>query len=199
MIELGNYIKISAESGMEIINLIRKMRAFEEKDIETYKVNLKNMVDQSYFMLQGKLIEKNIALEIDVPKEIEVVAEEVSLKSSVINNLLTNAIKFSEPGSTIQIEVEREAKLVKLYVKDNGIGIPDYLCKDLFDITKSTSRPGTNEESGTGFGMPLVKKFMQRYGGTIDISSRSIEENPEDHGTDITLTFLTEESDLDTE
>jgi signal transduction histidine kinase len=61
--------------------------------------------------------------------------------------------------------------------------------KDLFDISKATSRQGTKGEVGTGFGMPLMRKFVHSYGGEIEISSRDKRSFPDDHGTTIKLTL----------
>ncbi len=58
---------------------------------------------------------------------------------------------------------------------------------EFFDSDKKTSRPGTMGEEGTGFGMPLVKSYIEKFGGTIDLKSKSIEDSPHDHGTIICL------------
>jgi signal transduction histidine kinase len=56
-------------------------------------------------------------------------------------------------------------------------------------VSKKTSRPGTKGESGTGFGMPLIQKFMRAYGGDIHVESKSKDEHPDDSGTSIYLEF----------
>ena len=99
-----------------------------------------------------------------------------------MNNILTNALKFSHPQSKILIRADRKEDGLRLSVRDFGIGIPPDLLQDLFDITKATSRAGTGGESGTGFGMPLMKRFINSYGGRIEIHSR---EKTEDHGTEV--------------
>lgn len=188
-VELGKHITRSATNGMEIIRLIRDLRAFEEKDIETRKLNLKEIIDEARLILLPKLKEKGIVLEVNMEDQIEVIAEEVSLKNTVINNLLTNAIKFSEPGAVIRIDITKTDEHVLMSVVDHGIGIPRQILNDLFDVTKNTNRTGTRGERGTGFGMPLVKKFIERYGGQIEVSSKAIQDFPDDHGTEIKLTF----------
>ena len=76
---------------------------------------------------------------------------------------------------------------VALTITDSGIGIPPDLVANLFRFDVKTTRPGTLQEKGTGFGMPVVKKFVEYYGGRIEIESRTIEEFPNDHGTSITI------------
>ncbi len=67
--------------------------------------------------------------------------------------------------------------------------MPPELLRDIFDVKKATSRPGTSDETGTGFGMPLVKKFMDAYAGTIKVLSNEERENLQNHGTEIRLNF----------
>ncbi len=58
---------------------------------------------------------------------------------------------------------------------------------DLFDVGKTTSRPGTSGEGGTGYGMPLIKKFMDTYQGTIEIQSEEKTERSTSYETEIIL------------
>ena len=67
--------------------------------------------------------------------------------------------------------------------------MPSDLVADLFDISKATSRPGTSGELGTGFGMPLMARFMKIYGGSISVESRERVEGVPDYGTTVFLQF----------
>ncbi len=57
----------------------------------------------------------------------------------------------------------------------------------LFDVTKSHSRKGTAGESGTGFGMPVMRKFVTLFGGTVDVTTRESTTHPDDHGTEFII------------
>ncbi|MCP4700292.1 MAG: ATP-binding protein, partial [Gammaproteobacteria bacterium] len=107
--------------------------------------------------------------------------------NSVINNIFTNAIKFSYPDSKIIVTAEPAAACVKFSIRDFGIGMPGNLLKNLFDVRKTTSRMGTEGEEGTGFGMPLMKKFVNAYGGAIEIFSKAQHEAPQNHGTTVVI------------
>ena len=61
--------------------------------------------------------------------------------------------------------------------------MPDELAAQIFNETGYTSRPGTQGEKGTGFGMPITKAFVEKFGGSITVSSKCIEDFPKDHGT----------------
>jgi signal transduction histidine kinase len=107
----------------------------------------------------------------------------------VINNILTNAIKFSRLGSEVEINASYENRLNKarISIKDHGIGMPKSLIEKIFDISEQTSRTGTSGEIGTGFGMPLVKKFVSEYGGQIEVRSVEEHENSMSHGTEFII------------
>lgn len=182
-------IKIMSKNGIEVINLVRSMMSLEEKGLEVMPIKLHKCIEFSGQILKSKLLEKNINLEVLVAEDTTIMAEEASLINSVFNNLFTNAIKFSPEGKSITVESTVSENLVIVKVRDRGVGMPEKLLGDLFDISKKTSRPGTKGESGTGFGMPLIQKFMHAYGGDIDVESRSEEEFPEDSGTTIILEF----------
>jgi CheY-like chemotaxis protein/anti-sigma regulatory factor (Ser/Thr protein kinase) len=181
----------SSLNGLKLIGLVRKIRAMEDCkiDLEVKPVNLKSAVDESVLMLERKFAEKRLAFVTDIDPKLTVYAERISLVNSVINNIFTNAVKFSFPDSKIIVRAWQTDDTVSLSVRDFGVGMPAALQKDIFDMTKKTSRIGTAGESGTGFGMPLMMKFIHAYGGTIEISSKEKEDAPQDHGTEIKVSF----------
>ena len=72
---------------------------------------------------------------------------------------------------------------------DDGIGIPDSILTKLFDDEAKTSRPGTGGEPGTGFGMPIVKSYMDLYEGQIEVLSKVKTEDNGESGTTFNLLF----------
>ena len=188
-------IRSAVQNGIEVVDLVRKMRATEEKVIELAKINLRDSIEISVQMLDGRFREKNVELEISVDGSIEVLAERTSLINSVLNNALTNALKFSHPGAKVQIYNSINNEWIVLAIRDNGIGIPTKLISDLFDIGKSTSRTGTSGETGTGFGMSLMRKFVDAYKGKLAIDSTTIDQDTQHHGTTIYISFRQAEVD----
>ena len=183
-------MKIAIENGIDVIDLVREMRAIEEKkDILLTPINLLQNINESQLLLYNKIENKKIIINVDVNEDINITAEKRSFINSVFNNILTNAIKFSFEGGTIDIKASLSDGNVTLSIKDYGIGIPQTLIKEIFNIKKSISRRGTNGEKGTGFGMPLMKKFINLYGGAIEINSQAKEEYPEDHWTEFVITL----------
>jgi CheY-like chemotaxis protein len=175
----------------EIIGLVRELRSIaEEKAVfSLIPVDVAKAIYESIQTLQYQLDRKNIRVVMTLEEDTHVLAEKVSLVNSVLNNLLTNAIKFSYPGSIITMTCERKNGNVVITIMDKGIGIPDNLLDKIYAIDRRNTRFGTMGEKGTGFGIPLVKKFVSEYGGSIDIASKDENSFPQDHGTCITLTL----------
>ncbi len=180
----------------EIIAFVRDMIAVEsgKVQLELRSINIHDVIENARFIFQDRLAEKNINLEINIDAQISVIAEPLTLSNSVFNNLISNAIKFSQPGGTISINLRtRIEDTVTVTIKDHGIGIPKELLNQLFSPDKKTSRVGTSGEVGTGFGMPLVKTYIEAYGGSIQVESICQESRTanEESGTTMILQFKT--------
>ncbi|NBC16763.1 MAG: hypothetical protein GVY18_05520 [Bacteroidetes bacterium] len=195
--ELGPMAVTVTDRGIDVISLVRRMRALEEgATLDLEPVALRAAVDETTLVLRNQLQAKDITVDNDVDASMVVVAERVSLIISVLANVLTNAIKFSPRGQTVDIRAEEvgDGCEIRLSVRDYGIGMPDEIRDRLFDIGQATSRPGTAGEQGNGFGMPLVKRFVEQYGGRITVWSRERAEAPGDPGTEVRIVLTAAEA-----
>lgn len=124
---------------------------------------------------------KKINFNNSINSDVSVMADPSMLKS-VLENLISNAIKFTEPGGNISISCEKKDNEVKIYVTDDGRGIPkkrqDKILNSLGDTTI-----GTNGEKGTGFGLHTCMGMVKKMGGHIDFTSE------EGKGTTFTITL----------
>ncbi len=182
-------LRKTAKNGMAIIDLVRQLRAIDEKkvNIKLEEIELKKAILSSVSILQSKMNIKDIAVDIDVDESIVIIAEETSLVNSVLNNILTNAMKFSHEGDAILISAFRKKRYTELTIRDYGIGMPKKLLDKLFDSNHVVSRNGTAGEIGTGFGMALINKFMKMFGGRVSVKSWNENEFPDNHGTEVRL------------
>lgn len=183
------WIASAAANAQALINLVREMRQVEEYELELQPIALELQVMQAVRMLQNRLDAKQIGFDIKIPSGVKVMAEPVSLINSVLNNLITNAIKFSYPGGRVVLSATVEGEWVAVTLADQGIGMPQALLDKLEQLGEVTRRTGTAGERGTGFGMQLVKKFVGAYGGRMEIHSWAEGESDEEHpsGTRVTL------------
>lgn len=191
--EYVEYVKMALDQGLQIIGSVQDLMSIKEgkAKLKLNHLNLGSLVGRSLNILQNKITEKNITVTVGVDPDIFVKVDEVSFINSVLNNLMTNAVKFSFQDSKIEIKAEQTGDLVTLSVTDHGIGMPEEIENNIFNINKSISRRGTDGEMGTGFGMPLVKTFVEAYGGTIKIISKEKNEQNRDHGTKAVITLST--------
>jgi len=185
--ELRPHLLSSAQNGVEIIRLVRNMRALEEHKLKLEPILFSETLAQSCSLLKDRFAAKQTEPEIHTEDDLKVLAEKTSFVNSVMNNIFTNAVKFSHRNSKIFVTARADGDYAEISVRDSGIGMSQKILKNIFDISKATSRPGTEGETGTGFGMPLVRKFVTAYGGSIQVLSKSQEESPGDHGTEVIL------------
>ena len=109
---------------------------------------------------------KNIKINYSSADYINVFADADMLKT-VMRNLVSNAIKFTNNGGVINIQAEQNSEYVTISVIDNGIGIAPNDLKKLFDISVVLTTKGTAGETGTGLGLLLCKEFVEKHGGKI--------------------------------
>src|SRR5690606_38696899 len=84
-------------------------------------------------------------------------------------NLIGNAIKYSPPGSPVEITVTREGTEIELVIRDHGIGIPPGDLARIYDPFHRAANVGSR--SGSGLGLPIVKQCVEALGGTIKAES----------------------------
>lgn len=185
-------VAAAARQQEAIIHHVREMRALElgKRKLNLVPVNVEELMELARALLSEKLERKALGLSIRLGGRggpLWVMADPVSLTHNVLTNLLSNAIKFSYRGSQIRVSAEPAEDMVHLCVEDHGIGMPAALIEEIFRTDRPTSRPGTEDETGTGFGMPLVHKHVELLGGRMSVESRSEERHPDDHGTRVHL------------
>lgn len=127
--------------------------------------------------------EKNISLSWEISPDVMVYTD-YQMLSFIIRNLLINAIKYTPPQGKITITAQQEKDLVKVWVKDTGVGIPAKDLPKLFDAQEHFTRKGTQNEKGVGLGLMLCKEFVEKNGGTISVSSQ------ENQGTSFCFSLL---------
>ena len=115
---------------------------------------------------------KNITIEVTTEDNIHVFAD-INMLKTVLRNLVSNAIKFTNNGGVIIINAESDSENIIISVSDTGIGIlPENLTK-LFDISGIFTTKGTADETGTGLGLLLCKEFVEKHGGKIWVVSET--------------------------
>jgi signal transduction histidine kinase len=176
----------------EIIESVRLMRAVEDGKVEItmQPVCLAEVLKNLKLSLESKAQTVNVGLHIEnsTPEGQKVFADKVGLTHNVLANFVSNAIKFSPSGETVKVAAWQDEQGVKISVSDNGTGMPAEMLERIFDPNIQSSRLGLHGEKGTGFGMPVAKFMLDRFGGKLHIESKTKDKN-QTSGTTITITL----------
>ena len=169
------FIKIIHRSSHNILQQLNELVDWakmqqEKTTLNPEKIHLVSAVDQSFELLNSIATQKNIFFENKVPLDIYVKADALMLRS-ILQNLVTNSIKYSLQGGLVIVTAQRIDKLAEICVIDSGIGMEAITRENVFTKTKSASVSGTNNEKGSGLGLLLVKDFVAQHGGTLRIES----------------------------
>jgi signal transduction histidine kinase len=89
----------------------------------------------------------------------------------IISNLLTNAVKYSEPGGEILLSAERSEDEAIIRVRDRGLGIPTDMLSHVFDLFAQVRGSESYAQGGLGIGLTLVRRLVEQHGGTVTCSS----------------------------
>ncbi len=114
--------------------------------------------------------QKSISIRKNLSQGATVFADKTMI-STVLRNLISNAIKFTNTGGEIVISVVNKTSELTVSVSDNGVGISKSALEKLFRLDENYSTTGTNNEQGTGLGLILCKEFIEKHGGKIWVES----------------------------
>lgn len=135
-------------------------------------VNICDVVNENIELLRGNAVNKNI--EITGPECGEWFASvDLNMITTVVRNLVSNAIKFTPSGGAVSISITQDNEYVLVTVSDTGVGISQEDMKNLFKLDSNPTTIGTGQEKGTGLGLILCKEFVERNGGKIWVESKS--------------------------
>lgn len=135
------------------------------------KLNFSQLVENVQQVLVGVSSLKGITILNNVKKNIFVSADEKMI-TSVLQNLITNSIKFSNPNSEIEVTAELSEQFIKVSIRDNGIGMDEDMISKLFTLDNSITTPGTAQEKGTGLGLILCHEMIEKHNGKIWAESK---------------------------
>lgn len=127
----------------------------------------KNTID----LLNNQAINKDISIKGVVPANTTAFADE-NMITTVIRNLMSNAIKFTPKGGEVKLYANQLGNFVELTIEDNGVGIREEDLDKLFRIDTNFTTNGTNNEMGTGLGLILCREFVEKNNGKIWVESQ---------------------------
>lgn len=127
-------------------------------------------MDDCIQLLKPLADKKNISIISDIAATTEACFDEMSMHT-VCRNLIGNAIKFTNTSGEIRITAEKQDDKLAIHVIDNGVGMSPETIQKIFNQNQHLSTRGTNNETGIGLGFVVVKEFVEKNNGSIQIFS----------------------------
>lgn len=165
-------IKTSIDSSYILVeNLLQWSRTQSGKmSFHTESISLNDLIQKNVLLVNSFAESKKIEIAVIIEGEIKVLADLNSI-DTILRNLISNALKFTEPNGRIEIGAHIVNDYIEIYVKDSGIGIKQTDTDKLFRIDVDTATIGSSKEKGTGLGLILCKEFAEANGGSISLDS----------------------------
>jgi two-component system sensor histidine kinase SenX3 len=133
---------------------------------------LRALVAEAVDLVQASAAAGGVPLQLTPePPDVQIVCDERQMRSAVVN-LLDNAIKYSEPGQSVEIGAALERDRVAISVRDHGIGIPTRDLERIFERFYRVDRARSRDTGGTGLGLSIVRHVAQAHGGEVKVESR---------------------------
>jgi PAS domain S-box-containing protein len=143
-------------------------------DLKREKIELGAVVANAIEMTTPLLEKRQQTLNVDVPSSGLMLNADSARMAQVISNLLSNAAKYSTPGSSIWIAATREAEDVVLTVRDAGIGIAPEMLSKVFDRFVQERQALDRSQGGLGLGLTIVRSLVNLHGGTVAARSDGV-------------------------
>ncbi|HEV8512166.1 MAG TPA: tetratricopeptide repeat-containing sensor histidine kinase [Cyclobacteriaceae bacterium] len=180
-----NYIKTSVDQGNYLINkLLEAETAYNEtKPLFFESTNLVKFIDDFRDTTNVCLFEKQQQLKVDVRLESDHALIDQPMLTRILDNLVSNASKFSDKGKSIYLKVWSTDQYLNFSVRDEGPGISEDDQKVMFKKFQKLKAQPTGGESSTGLGLSIIKAIIEKLGGSIRVMSKLGE------GTEVVVSF----------
>ena len=170
---LARHIMSEAERAGRLIEDLLDLSRIEAGGVvaET-EVDVAGLVTAATERVAAPAAKRDVKVMVTVPEVPTVVLGDERQLVSALVNLLDNAIKYSEPGSVVELEAGIDRRWVVITVCDQGIGIPARDLERIFERFYRVDRARSRETGGTGLGLSIVRHVATNHGGKVSVSSR---------------------------
>ncbi len=189
------FLEVTQNETERMIRLVNDLLQLSKLDSRDYKLN-KELVD--FMVFYNRIIdrfeltkEQNVIFERKLPKHVAFVEIDEDKLTQVLDNIISNAMKYSPEGGKITFSIKEQEQQIIVSVADNGVGIPKENISKIFDRFYRVDKARTRRLGGTGLGLAIAKEMVEAHGGRIWASSK------EGKGTKIsfTLPYIQSEED----
>ena len=159
---------------LRLINNLLDVSAIEsgKLELELTKADLISVIKNNVELNNVIAHKKNIQIQFNAPVQISEILIDIGKIEQVLNNLISNAVKYSFPNTTVQVKISQNDSEVIVSVTDQGQGIPESELGKLFKPFEKTSVQSTAGEKSTGLGLSIVKNLVLGHKGRIWVESK---------------------------
>jgi len=154
----------------DLLSLSRLEENAERRAISFEHHSLKEVVKAAIELAAVKAEQKQIAVSLVCPDEVQAKINAPLLEQAIVN-LIDNAVKYSEPGSSVEVRVESRESQTAIHVKDAGCGIPASHLSRIFERFYVVDKSRSRKLGGTGLGLAIVKHIAQVHDGQVTVES----------------------------
>jgi signal transduction histidine kinase len=170
---LNKIIFETEKISLLITNLLDLGRIEASVGLQLEKKSVEDVVYRVVAASQMQADQKRVNLSTEIPQtNLPYIEADQALLQQALNNLVANAIKYTESGGEVVISLETDDEQVAYHVRDTGIGISPADQQHLFEKFFRVSNKGGPEDEGSGLGLAIVKSIAEKHGGHVDLESR---------------------------
>jgi PAS domain S-box-containing protein len=173
--EQEKFISLLNESGKSALTLLEELLEWSRSQINRLEfipkfIDLQLLINEVMTVVINQAALKNIEIVCNIEYNTQIYADK-NMISTVLRNLLNNAIKFTRKGGQVYISNSTQEDFDTIFVRDSGVGMTQKVIDNLFRLEASHFTEGTANEKGTGLGLILCGEFIEKHGGKIKVES----------------------------
>ncbi len=172
-----SYIDVIERNGkqlLELINDVLDLSRIESGhvEIEQADINIKDLINEMITLIEPQATEKNITLKSLINEDLPSLKSDGNKIRHILQNLIGNAVKFTEKGK-VEVTAFEKDDYLHILVSDTGIGIPSDQISNIFDEFRQIDSSTSRKYGGTGLGLSIARRYAHLLGGTIEVQSTS--------------------------
>ena len=140
-------------------------------ELQLHLTNLADIISVAIESVEPMMRQKRHTVQVNTGDEVLCVNGDSARLVQCVANVLTNSAKYTDPGGTIDVKLEKEGTQAAIIVSDNGVGISPELLPHVFDLFVQADRSLDRAQGGLGIGLSVVKQLVEMHGGTVDAES----------------------------
>lgn len=171
-----DFLKIIRSASKNAYHLLENLLVWSRSQSGKIEFNptindLSEIIKENIELIESQSAKKGIQVSADI-NDGPAVCYDVNMINTVMRNLLTNALKFTNQNGRVTVSAKQTGSEYEITVSDTGVGISPENLQKLFKIDSKFQRQGTDAEKGTGLGLILCKEFVEKHGGHIWVESQ---------------------------